>query len=162
MPPSAETQLKLQRLYLRNGYAVRPVDEAILRHPRLHTGPRMVKPPVVQAAGMLRAVGRGIDTTAWGWLCDQAGQLLFIPPNVSGWDDARWLDTATVRARWQMATAICNPAQLDERAMRGKVPADAAELVRRAAAFWGTPLSPATRAALERYASDALTTATER
>jgi hypothetical protein len=123
----------------------------------------MAKPPVVQAAGMLRAVGRGIDTTAWAWMCGQAGQMLFEPPNVSGWDDDRWLDTATFRARWQMAGAICNPARLDERTMRGQVPADPAELVRRAAAFWaGTPLSAPTREALERYAAGALTTATQR
>ena len=34
----------------------------------------MVKPPVVHLAGMLRAIGRPIDTEAWTWLCDQAGQ----------------------------------------------------------------------------------------
>ena len=89
--------------------------------------------------------------------------MLFEPPNVSGWDDARCLDTATFRARWQMAGAICNPARLDERPMRGKVPADPAELVRLAGAFWGgTPLSATTRAALERYAAGALAAATER
>ena len=33
----------------------------------------MVKPPVVQLAGMLRAIGRYIDTDAWTWLCDDAG-----------------------------------------------------------------------------------------
>ena len=82
----------------------------------------MAKPPVVQAAGMLRAVGRGVDTTAWAWMCDQAGQMLFEPPNVAGWDDAHWIDTATFRARWQMAGAICNPARLDERTRRRKVP----------------------------------------
>ena len=55
------------------------------RAPRpLRRGPRMVKPPVVQAAGMLRAVGRGIDTAAWAWLCEGAGQYLFLPPNVAG------------------------------------------------------------------------------
>jgi Protein of unknown function (DUF1800) len=137
---------------------------AILRHPHLYdSGRRMAKPPVVQAAGMLRAVGRGVDTTAWAWMCDQAGQMLFEPPNVSGWDDAHWLDTATFRARWQMAGAICNPARIDEREMRGKVPADPAELVRRAAAFWdNTPLSAATRSALERYAAGALATGTQR
>ena len=98
----------------------------------------MVKPPVVQAAGMLRAVGRGIDTPAWAWLCEGAGQYLFLPPNVSGWDDTRWLDTATFRARWQMAQQICNPARLDPEKV-DDVPADPAELVRRAVAFWGSP-----------------------
>ena len=71
---------------------------------------RMAKPPVVQAAGMLRAVGRGIDTDRVGVAVRPAGQMLFVPPNVSGWDDTRWLDTATFRARWLMATRICEPA----------------------------------------------------
>ena len=62
----------------------------------------MVKPPVVQLAGMLRALGRYIDTDAWTWLCEPAGQVLFWPPNVSGWDDTRWLDTSRMRARWNI------------------------------------------------------------
>ena len=100
----------MSRLYVAKGREVRPLLEAILAHPDLYdAAQRMVKPPVVQAAGMLRAVGRGIDTTAWAWLCDSAGQYLFMPPNVSGWDDTRWLDTATFRARWQMAQYICEP-----------------------------------------------------
>ena len=83
-----------------DGFEVRPVLEAILRHPALYTGPRMVKPPVVYIAGLLRGLGRGIDTTAWVWLAEGAGQRLFYPPNVAGWDDSRWLDTNTFRGRW--------------------------------------------------------------
>ena len=33
-----------------------------------------------------------------------AGQQLFWPPNVSGWDDTRWLDTSRMRARWLIVT----------------------------------------------------------
>ena len=57
-------------------------------------------------AGLLRAVGRYIDTTAWTWLSSAAGQQLFYPPNVSGWDFTRWLDTSTAKARWEMATFV--------------------------------------------------------
>ena len=65
MPPDAgDAGAALEQLY-RDGYEIRPVLEAILRHPALYTGPRMVKPPVVYTAGLLRALGRGIDTTAW-------------------------------------------------------------------------------------------------
>ncbi len=133
---------------------------AILSHPDLYDpGKRMVKPPVVQAAGMLRAVGRGIDTPAWAWLCESAGQYLFMPPNVSGWDDTRWLDTATFRARWQMVQQICDPARIDPDKV-DDIPADPAELVRRAVAFWGSPaLSGTVRNGLERYAADTLATA---
>jgi uncharacterized protein (DUF1800 family) len=158
-PPPRGTARALERLYVAHGRNVRPLLDAILRHPHLYDHDRrMVKPPVVQAAGMLRAAGRGIDTTAWSWLCAQAGQMLFEPPNVSGWDDTRWLDTATFRARWEMAIEICNAARLDDDSkLSGKPPV----LVRRAAQFWHTPLSRPTCAALERYARAAMATADE-
>jgi uncharacterized protein (DUF1800 family) len=163
-PPPRDTARALERMYVSSGRKVRPLLAAILRHPHLYDpGRRMAKPPIVQAAGMLRAVGRGVDTTAWAWMCDQAGQMLFEPPNVAGWDDRRWLDTATFRARWHMAAEICNAARLDERTLRGQVAADPGQLVTRAAAFWAnTPLSGPTRQALERYAAGALATADQR
>src|SRR5262249_20865130 len=67
----ASTARTLTRLYERD-HEVRPVVEAILRHPHLYAA-RMVKPPVVQAAGMLRAVRRGIDTTASAGPGESAG-----------------------------------------------------------------------------------------
>ena len=45
--------------------------EAILMHPDFYAAPPMVKPPVVYLAGLLRALGRGIDTESWVWLCEQ-------------------------------------------------------------------------------------------
>jgi uncharacterized protein (DUF1800 family) len=158
-PPPRGTARALERMYVAHNRNVRPLLDAILRHPHFYDPDRrMVKPPVVQAAGMLRAVGRGIDTDAWSWLCGEAGQMLFEPPNVSGWDDTRWLDTATFRARWQMASEICDAARLADDA---KVSAKPTDLVRRASRFWHTPLSGATRGALERYARAAMATADE-
>ena len=120
----------------------------------------MVKPPAVQAAGMLRAVGRGIDTTAWAWLCESAGQYLFMPPNVSGWDDTRWLDTATFRGRWQMAQYICEPARAGPREGARAVRRRRARLARRRRSS-ARRLSGGVRAGLERYARDVLATADE-
>ena len=60
--------------------------EAILQHPDFYEGPELVTPPVVYNAGLLRAIGRPIDTNAWAWISADAGQQLFYPPNVSGWD----------------------------------------------------------------------------
>ena len=92
-------------------YEVRPVVEAILRHPALYNGPRMVKPPVVYIAGLLRRSGAGSTPTAWTWLDRSAGQQLFYPPNVAGWNDTRWLDTATLRGalvdRGRRARPVC-------------------------------------------------------
>jgi hypothetical protein len=102
-PPAAMRE-GLEGAYLGSGWQIRPLLEAILMSPEFYEGPPMVKPPVVQLATMLRALGRYVDTEAWVWLCEEAGQRLFWPPNVSGWDDNRWLDTSRMRARWNMVT----------------------------------------------------------
>jgi hypothetical protein len=102
-PPDAATQAGLQRLYLDSNYGIRPVVEAILMHPSLYDGAAMVKPPVVYTAGLLRAMDRGVDRGDWAWLDEEAGQVLFRPPNVAGWDDSMWLDTSCWRGRWEVA-----------------------------------------------------------
>jgi uncharacterized protein (DUF1800 family) len=158
VPPRAGTKRSLERLYVRSGYEVRPVVEAILRHPALYEGPRMVKPPVVYLAGLLRALKRGIDTDSWTWLLSLAGQQLFYPPNVAGWDDTRWLDTATYRARWIIASYAIRPHVLDSG--KAKLPYDAAKLLHSAEAFLGEPsLTAHTHGELKHFAKRALSDA---
>jgi uncharacterized protein (DUF1800 family) len=152
-PLDGATGKALRKLYVKGGYRVRPLVEAILKHPALYEGPRMVKPPVVYIAGLLRARGRGIDTDAWTWISDLAGQRLFDPPNVAGWDDSRWLDTSTLRGRWIAASRIAR-----EDVLETKYPYDVTEnaptAVDRALAYWGNPLiGDATRAELEGFAT---------
>jgi hypothetical protein len=108
-PPDSTTQAALQQLYLSSNYGIRPVVEAILMHPDFYNGGAMVKPPVVYNAGLLRATGRPIDDDSWVWLGSMAGQQLFHPPNVSGWDDSAWLDTSRWRARWWIANYVLMP-----------------------------------------------------
>jgi uncharacterized protein (DUF1800 family) len=115
----------------------------------------MTKPPVVYTAGLLRATGSGITDDGWAWLNGLAGQQLFYPPNVSGWNDERWLDTATYLARWHIAGRVLRPLVLDTR--KDKAPMDADKLVARALAFWGNPtMTPATRRSLNRFAKSSL------
>ena len=153
--PKPATKRALQQLYVRSGYQIRPVVEAILRHPTLYNGPRMVKSPVLYTAGLLRGLGRGIDTDAWTWLGSLAGQQLFYPPNVAGWDDSRWLDTATFRARWEIAGYAIRPRVLKDDAKH--VPAHADKLVARALALLGDPtLTAQTEKALMRFAKRSL------
>jgi uncharacterized protein (DUF1800 family) len=152
-PPSRRTAHTLERMYVQGGYSVRPVIEAILRHPALYKGPRMVKPPIVYLAGLLRGMKRGIDTDAWNWVTYLAGQQLFYPPDVAGWQEDRWLDTSTWRGRWFIALRALEPKMLEP----GKDQADphetAATAVDRALALWGSPMiSSTTRSALERFA----------
>lgn len=149
-PPPADVRDRLAETYRGSGWAIRPVLEAILISPQLYEGPPMVKPPVVQLAGMLRALGRPIDTEAWTWLCEPAGQVLFRPPNVSGWDDARWLDTSRMRARWNLANYALDEVLVDawgdEPYSTTETPEEALE---RAVASWGYPtLRPEHRAEL--------------
>jgi hypothetical protein len=152
VPPGRKTRRALQSLYVRGHYEVRPVVEAILRHPALYEGPRMVKPPVVYLAGLLRGSGRWIDTESWTWLADMMRQRLFVPPNVAGWEDDRWLDTGTWRARWLTASYVLRDREEDP----GQ-PYDETEqpetAVERALRFWGQPaVSATTRARLLTFA----------
>jgi uncharacterized protein (DUF1800 family) len=148
IPPSGRTRKALQSLYRRNGYAVRPVVEAILKHPVFYKGPALVKPPVVQIAGMLKARGRGVDTESWTGVSGAAGMRPFDPPNVAGWDESRWLDTSTFRGRWSAAGRILREQDIDP---SEDYPATETtdEALAQALAYWGNPtLSAATHAEL--------------
>jgi uncharacterized protein (DUF1800 family) len=163
VPPSTSTRRALEAVY-RDGMEVRPVVEAILLHPALYTGPRMVKPPVVYMAGLLRALDRRVDTNAWVWLGDGAGQRLFYPPNVAGWDDERWLDTATFRGRWAIANEALSKFTLEQKRGRKppKAPAKPEAIVDNAIFLLGSPrIRPVTRAALVRFARAAMSDAKE-
>ena len=149
VPPPAATRTSLKNLYL-DGYAIRPLVEAILMHPLLFEGPRMVKPPIVQIAGMLRARRTGIRTDAWTWIADISGQQLFNPPNVAGWDEERWLDTARLSGRWTAAAQLTESAAVDEERYSSKE--TAREAVAKALRFWGNPtLTKKTRRELLRF-----------
>jgi uncharacterized protein (DUF1800 family) len=132
-----KTEKALTQLYA-TSYQVAPLLQSILVHPALYEGPRLVKPPVVYTAGILRMTGRPIDTINWVSLDDSAGQRLFYPPNVAGWDDGRWLDTQTFRARWAIASAAAGKFVLDStKPPAGPITPDA--ILERALAFWDTP-----------------------
>ena len=130
----------LEALY-KQGYQVRPVVSAILQHPDLYEGQRMVKPPVVHVAGLLRRIGEGITTTAWAWIGQISGQQLFYPPNVAGWDDTRWLDTATFRGRWEGVQQVLQNQQPQPRRSRRRPRRPTARAARStsALAFWNKP-----------------------
>jgi uncharacterized protein (DUF1800 family) len=130
-PPDAPTLAALQSLY--SGRQIQPVVEAILQHPAFYTSPRMIKPPVVYNAGLLRMRGMNITNSIWWSLGQSAGQQLFYPPDVGGWDYTRWLDTATFRARWFIAAVVQGSAS-----PTGS-PADPAKLTERVVQYWGFP-----------------------
>ncbi|HKP17714.1 MAG TPA: DUF1800 domain-containing protein [Gaiellaceae bacterium] len=152
--PDAETQAGLEQLYVRNKLQIRPVVGAILRHPLLYEGPSMPKSPVVYTAGLLRRLGQRIDREDWIWLCAQAGQQLFYPPNVSGWDESRWYDTSTFLARWRIAATALDRYAYDPGKAKRRVPPTAAAIVDTALDFWHRPpVSSQTQNALTSFAA---------
>jgi uncharacterized protein (DUF1800 family) len=160
-PPDDATLASLQGVYLGGGRQIRPVVEAILMHPDFYEGPDMLIPPVVYNAGLLRAVRRGIDTTSWSWLGVGAGQQLFYPPNVSGWDDTAWIDTSTIRGRWQIANYVSMNTAVNPWPPTGTPGYDPAEdgatAVQRAMAYWGNPtMSPESQAVIAQFATTCL------
>jgi len=157
-PPDQATRAALQKLYLDTGYGIAPVVEAILKHPALYSDRVMVKPPVVFNAGLLRMLGRPIDTTAWAWLGDVSGQHLFMPPNVAGWDDSTWLDTSTWRGRSTMVAYALDPSYFDPWGDREyDKTEDAPTAFKRALDFLGNPsLTTETREAVYAFSGSCL------
>jgi uncharacterized protein (DUF1800 family) len=155
IPLSARDTQTAAALYVSAGKQIRPVVEAMLMHPLFYSGPRMVKPPIVQIAGMLRGIGRFIDTDAWAWESSLVGQMPFYPPNVAGWDATRWLNSDTWLARFNLTSQVIPQKRVLDPG-KAKASADPATLVRHAIAFWGAPrVSSATRKALQVYAREA-------
>jgi uncharacterized protein (DUF1800 family) len=159
--PDEATLASLQGLYVGSGYSIQAVVEAILQHPDFYEGPELVTPPVVYNAGLLRAIGRYIDTTAWTWLSAQAGQQLFYPPNVSGWDFTRWLDTSTAKARWEMVNTVVAKTYPDPWPPQGSPEYDPTEepsaAMSSALNYWAAPLlSSETEDAIGTFAQNCL------
>jgi uncharacterized protein (DUF1800 family) len=169
-PLGRRDQRAAEALYRSSGGALRPLVEAFLMHPLIHRGPRMVKPPIVQIAGMLRGIGRFIDTDAWVWESGLAGQTPFYPPNVAGWEASRWLNTGTWLARFNLASQVIGDNRELKDAPAGRRrdgAADPRALAQRAIAFWGSPtIGARTHGALVAYARaaavDAATASWER
>ncbi len=159
--PDEATLASLQGIYTSSGFSIRAVVEAILQHPDLYEGPELLTPPVVYNAGLLRAIGRYIDTTAWAWLSSGAGQQLFYPPNVAGWEFSRWLDTSTVKARWEMANYVVADTYPNPWPAEGEPEYDPTEepaaAMASALAYWGEPpLSSESRQCIAAFAQSCM------
>jgi hypothetical protein len=144
VPPPAGELRALERTYVDSGFEVRPLVEAILRHPLLYAGPPMVIPPAVYCAGLLRALGRTITTNAWAWIGEQTGQRLFEPPNVAGWDYSHWLDTSRWSGRFTAVNYALQGTVIDSNDRHYPVHETPSQAVASALAHWGNPRLSAT------------------
>jgi uncharacterized protein (DUF1800 family) len=148
-PPPAGDARALERLYVASGFEIRPLVEAILRHPLFYEGPRMVTPPIVYTAGLLRVQGLTITTDDWAWIGVQSGQRLFDPPNVAGWDYTHWLDTSRWAGRFLAVTYAMNDRIINPNKASYSSRENASAAVNNALHYWGNPpLSDETKANL--------------
>jgi hypothetical protein len=92
-----------------------------------------------------------VQLESWIWTAEEAGQRLFVPPNVAGWDDEHWLDTARLAGRWATVGTATHYEQVDDDAYTGMEGPQQA--VKKAMRFWGDPtISKATRGELIKFA----------
>jgi len=108
-PIPADALSALVAAYVYSGWQIAPVIRGILSHPLIFDSleePTMIKPPVVYAVGVVRALGVPLEdgtVTAALW---KMGQQPYHPPNVAGWEGGlSWLNTATAVARFNLITA---------------------------------------------------------
>jgi uncharacterized protein (DUF1800 family) len=154
-PPDEATVKELMRLYVRARMRFRPLLARILTHPDMLASlrePNMIKPPVVYAAGMMRALGLPITDRTPVSSLQEMGQVPYFPPTVAGWEGGEsWLNTNTALARFRLADRLL---RLSYEGLPDKEPEDVAgetsgQAFQRAWRAVGKPwLSPGTRSAL--------------
>jgi uncharacterized protein (DUF1800 family) len=151
-PIPAGTLRTLERAYVHGGFEIRPLVEAILRHPLFYDGARMVIPPAVYCAGLLRAQRQTVQTNAWAWIGELTGQRLFEPPNVAGWDYDHWLDTSRWSGRFTAVNYALMATMINPDSKHYPARESATEAVAKALKFWDEPdLSPATHRSLHAF-----------
>jgi uncharacterized protein (DUF1800 family) len=104
IPPA--DQAKLVRTYLGSGMQLAPLLRGILSHPLIFDSlgePTMIKPPVVYAVGVLRALGAPLRDRWQTDALNRMQQQPYHPPNVAGWEGGlSWMTTSTSSARFDL------------------------------------------------------------
>ena len=109
--PDPDLVEAMARQLVASGYEVAPVLRAMFRSQAFYR-PEVVhahiKSPVEFVVGAVRHLGiADPDWTRLGFLAGAAGQRLFYPPTVKGWDGGHaWINAATVFSRANLAGAL--------------------------------------------------------
>jgi uncharacterized protein (DUF1800 family) len=108
--PSMDTLDRLSQVYLKSGYSIRALVEAILKSPEFISSQAylsLVKGPAEYVATALRSLGATADLAKAMDSMKHMGQLLFDPPSVFGWPSGLgWVNTSSVLERYNFPLLI--------------------------------------------------------
>ncbi len=128
--------IRLAKVFTDNGYAIRPVLQALFTAPEFYAPPSrgsLIKSPVRLLVGVCRQLQLDVEpTTRLTQLLTAMGQQLFNPPQDKGWPgNQNWLRAETLAVRYQLADALLDGRVhfLPTRLFPQGVPADPLTLV---------------------------------
>lgn len=108
--PSASTVAKFADVYVSSGYNIREVVKAILLSDEFYSEKAMfanIKTPTEYVIGAIKALGAVADFRRAYQDIGSMGQILFVPPDVSGWDGGlAWINTTTLLVRANFANTL--------------------------------------------------------
>lgn len=175
--PSAGVIAHVSTAAKNSNFNIKPWLRALLTHPEFYSDAArtgLVRPPIDYVVALLAATGLRSETGTPWWLMEGMGQRPLFPPDVSGWkNNANWINASAFGRRasaarhvayfvlgsfWGGTGAIRLPAAT---ITFGEVQASAASaasrrnIVTRFATGMQIDLGPASRAALDEFASTA-------
>jgi uncharacterized protein (DUF1800 family) len=108
--PTQEIIEKFAQVYLRSGYDVRALVEAILRSPEFRSERAfhaLIKSPMELIIGTVKALGITTLPRDLPGVARRMGQDLYNPPTVKGWDGGMaWITTTTLLERFNLANRL--------------------------------------------------------
>jgi uncharacterized protein (DUF1800 family) len=108
--PTQETVEKFAQVYLRSGYDVRALVEAILRSPEFRSERAfhaLIKSPMELIIGTVKSLGITALPRDLPGVARRMGQDLYNPPTVKGWDGGMaWITTTTLLERFNLANRL--------------------------------------------------------
>ena len=111
--PDEPSVAAMAQILIDNNFELKPVLSTLLKSVMFHSDEirgAKIKSPVELITGTMRQFNVSIpDYIYMRQVADQTKQILFSPPNVSGWDgDKVWINTTTLPARHIFTDAVIN------------------------------------------------------
>ena len=110
--PAEQLLTELADLFIANNLEIRPLVTAILNRPEFYSTQAkqgLVRTPTEWAVALLVASGQTSAAVGLYDYADRMGQMVFEPPNVSGWrNNGAWLSTSALSGRAAVAKKVAS------------------------------------------------------